>query len=85
MITEPHTFDPEPDQQPDCATACADALLTMVEYLGKASRHPSSALVRIATMQVVVGRMNATDAGVLQNSKEQYLQARQGNGRSARA
>ena len=62
MITEPHTFDPEPEQEPDCATACADALLTMVEYLGKASRHPTSAMVRIATMQVVVGRMNATDA-----------------------
>ena len=57
MIVEPHTYDPEPEQEPDCAVACADALIAIVEYLGQLDRRPNSQRVRVAALQVVVGRM----------------------------
>jgi DNA-directed RNA polymerase specialized sigma24 family protein len=62
VITEPHTFDPEPEQQPDCAVACADALIQFAEFLADAKRRHRAAFVRIAVVQVVLGRMTASDA-----------------------
>ena len=64
MIVEPHTFDPEPEQEPDCAVACADALLQIAEFLAKASHQSKSAIIRIAAIQVVLGRMTAAEAAV---------------------
>ena len=62
MIVEPHTFDPEPEQEPDCAVACADALIQFAEFLAEAKRRQRAAFVRIAVVQVVLGRMTAADA-----------------------
>ena len=62
MIVEPHTYDPEPEQEPDCAVACADALIQFAEFLAEAKRRQRAAFVRIAVVQVVLGRMTAADA-----------------------
>ena len=62
LIKEPHTFDPDPfPAPPDCAQACAEALASIGDFLGKTGR-PVSYRLRIAALQVVLGRMNATDA-----------------------